>query len=86
MRGPRSLRPDQQVDAAHGRPGDLDEELVERARLADAEHWRRYQRPISAETLRRQLRVGATTSRALVAKVRSECGRQGATSTELEVA
>ncbi|WP_409493988.1 hypothetical protein [Amycolatopsis sp. cmx-11-12] len=85
-RGPRPLRRDQQVGAAHGRASDLDEELVERARLADADHWRRYQRPISAETLRKQFRVGATTSRALVAKVRPESGPQGATSTELEVA
>ncbi|MEV6620303.1 hypothetical protein AB0M83_13035 [Amycolatopsis sp. NPDC051106] len=51
---------------------DLDEELVERARRADAEHWRRIGRPISAETLRKQLRVGATTSRMLVARVRAQ--------------
>ncbi|MTD54835.1 hypothetical protein GKO32_12710 [Amycolatopsis sp. RM579] len=52
--------------------GDLDEELVQRARQADADHWRRFRRPVSAETLRKQLRVGARTSRALVALVRSE--------------
>jgi hypothetical protein len=51
---------------------DLDGELVERACRADAEHWRRHGRPISAETLRKQLRVGATTSRALVARVRPQ--------------
>ncbi|OXM59133.1 hypothetical protein [Amycolatopsis vastitatis] len=51
---------------------DLDEKLVERARRADAEHWRRIGRPISAETLRKQLRVGATTSRILVARVRAQ--------------
>ncbi|MFB9928285.1 hypothetical protein ACFORO_09840 [Amycolatopsis halotolerans] len=50
----------------------LCEELVERARHADAEHWRRYRRPISAETLRKQLRVGAAKSRDLVAVVRRE--------------
>lgn len=48
----------------------LDEDLLERARLADADHWRRHQRRISAETLRKQLPVGATTSRLLVAEVR----------------
>ncbi|MFE0026784.1 hypothetical protein [Amycolatopsis sp. NPDC059021] len=50
----------------------LDEDLVERARRADVEHWRRYRRPISAETLRKQLRVGARASRDLVALVRTE--------------
>ncbi|MFE3170058.1 hypothetical protein ACFXPA_04815 [Amycolatopsis sp. NPDC059090] len=50
----------------------IDEDLVERARRADVEHWRRYRRPISAETLRKQLRVGARASRDLVALVRSE--------------
>ncbi|MGC7100692.1 hypothetical protein ACPZ19_38965 [Amycolatopsis lurida] len=57
--------------ALAGRAG-LDEELVARARLADAEHWQRCRRPISAETLRKRLRVGASTSRALVAVVRTE--------------
>ncbi|MDS0133211.1 MULTISPECIES: hypothetical protein [unclassified Amycolatopsis] len=58
---------------------DLREELVERARQADAEHWRRFRRPISAETLRKQLRVGAVTSRDLVAVVRRENAPVGAT-------
>ncbi|MYW92377.1 hypothetical protein G3I59_31995 [Amycolatopsis rubida] len=49
---------------------DLDEKLVQRARQADADHWQRFRRPISAETLRKQLRVGSRTSRALVALVR----------------
>lgn len=79
-------RRDHQVGAAHCRASDLDEELVEKARLADADHWRRHRRPISAESLRKQLRVGATTSRALVAKVRPENRPRAATSTELEVA
>jgi hypothetical protein len=64
------LQRDKQVRAATRGAIDLDEELVERARRADAEHWRRYRRPISAETLRKQLRVGAATSRTLVAVVR----------------
>lgn len=61
---------DQQAGGEPRRTTALDEELVERARRADADHWRRHRRPISAETLRKQLRVGATTSRALVAEVR----------------
>ncbi|OLZ60703.1 hypothetical protein [Amycolatopsis keratiniphila] len=67
---PRGPQPDREPGVVIRRADDLDEELVERARRADAEHWRRYRRPISAETLRKQLRVGATTSRALVRVVR----------------
>ncbi|MEU3765284.1 hypothetical protein AB0E55_09525 [Amycolatopsis keratiniphila] len=61
---------DKQVVTATSRTTDLDNDLVERASRADTEHWRRYHRPISAETLRKQLRVSATTSRTLVAVVR----------------
>ncbi|KAA9163208.1 hypothetical protein FPZ12_009385 [Amycolatopsis acidicola] len=50
----------------------LDQQLLDRARAADSEHWRRAQRPISAETLRKRLRVGAQTSRLLVSAVRAE--------------
>lgn len=67
---PSALQHDQQVGREPRRTTALDEELVESARRADADHWRRHRRPISAETLRKQLRVGATTSRALVAEVR----------------
>ena len=65
------VRPDSQTTAARPSPGELDGRLLERARDEDAEHWRRHQRPISAETLRKRLRVGAATSRALVATVRA---------------
>ena len=51
---------------------ELGGDLLDRARAEDAEHWRRHRRPISAETLRKRLRVGAATSRALVAAVRAE--------------
>ncbi|WP_435869951.1 hypothetical protein [Amycolatopsis mediterranei] len=61
-----------ELETTGARVSDLDEELVERARRADADHWRRHGRRISAETLRKQLRVGATTSRTLVARVRSQ--------------
>jgi len=45
--------------------------LMERARLLDAEHRELYQRPVSAESLRKELRVGAQRSRQLVALVRA---------------
>nr|WP_247196557.1 SpdA protein [Streptomyces sp. GESEQ-35] len=48
-----------------------EDDLLQRAREEDARHWETYQRPISAETLRRRLRVGAARSRMLVAMVRS---------------
>jgi hypothetical protein len=53
----------------------LDEsELIERARREDERHWEMCRRPISAETLRKRMRVGAARSRTLVAIVRSERG------------
>ncbi|MFD5317521.1 SpdA protein [Streptomyces sp. NPDC127098] len=52
----------------------VDQELLRRARSEDAHHRREHQRPISAETLRKRLHVGARTSRALVAAIRSEAG------------
>jgi hypothetical protein len=63
---------DKQVGTATRGPIELTKELVERARRADAEHLWHHHRHISAETLRKQFRVGATTSRALVAVVRPE--------------
>jgi hypothetical protein len=47
------------------------DDLLERAQQEDAWHWEMYQRPISAETLRKRLRVGAVRSRMLVAVLRS---------------
>ncbi|WP_414945544.1 hypothetical protein [Amycolatopsis sp. cmx-11-32] len=66
------LQSDKLAAATRHNVADLDEKLVERARVADAEHWRHYRRPISAETLRKRLQVGAKMSRALVAVVRLE--------------
>lgn len=43
--------------------------VVEACRL-DAKHWETYQRPISAESLRRELRVGSRRSRVLARAVR----------------
>lgn len=76
------VQPGQQTGAPTRRVVDVDGELVERARRADAEHRRRRQRPISAETLRKQLRVGASTSRALVAVVRTESAQVGTARSE----
>jgi hypothetical protein len=48
-----------------------DDVLLGRAREEDESHWARYRRPISAETLRKRLGVGAARSRVLVSAVRS---------------
>nr|WP_181785254.1 hypothetical protein [Streptomyces phytophilus] len=49
-----------------------DWEVLRRALQEDARHRRERQRPISAETLRKRLGVGAKKSRVLVAAVRAE--------------
>ena len=54
----------------------LPEELLARARQEDANHRSAYQRPISADTLRKRLRIGAKRSRRLVALLRSEAQDQ----------
>ncbi|MGC7095395.1 hypothetical protein ACPZ19_12070 [Amycolatopsis lurida] len=56
---------------ARRRTTELGDDLLELAHRADAEHWHRCRRPISAETLRKELRVGAGTSRELVKMVRN---------------
>jgi hypothetical protein len=48
------------------------EELLDRARQEDVAHRASYQRPISAETLRVRLRIGAGRARRLVRIVRAE--------------
>lgn len=65
-------------DRSQGSPGSAlrsligaDDSLCARAYELDAEHWNRYQRPISAETLREQLRIGSGRARALIHHVRS---------------
>jgi hypothetical protein len=50
---------------------DVGEDLLERARAEDARHWQTHRRPISAETLRKHLHIGAARSRALVAVLRT---------------
>lgn len=54
------------------------DDLLDRARQADARYRRLYHRPISAETLRKELRVGAARSRMLVAMVRGQEHQQAA--------
>ncbi|SEP48431.1 hypothetical protein [Amycolatopsis saalfeldensis] len=49
----------------------VQDDLLGRAREEDESHWARYRRPISAETLRKRLGVGAARSRVLVSAVRS---------------
>ncbi len=48
-----------------------DQDLLDRARVEDALHWQTHRRPISAETLRKRLHVGARTARSLVAQLRT---------------
>ncbi|GDY33930.1 hypothetical protein [Gandjariella thermophila] len=48
-----------------------DDPLVADASRLDAEHWDKHRRPISAETLRRELRVGSRRARVLARVVRS---------------
>jgi hypothetical protein len=74
-------RPVGRVEAVHGGGEDaagdsgsepvLGDPLLERARRVDARHRELHQRPVSAESLRRELRIGADRSRQLVALVRA---------------
>ncbi|RSM35564.1 hypothetical protein DMA12_43870 [Amycolatopsis balhimycina DSM 5908] len=56
----------------------VDNDLLERAREEDARHWDVHRRPISADTLRTKLRIGAARSRLLVAIVRADSQRRSA--------
>jgi hypothetical protein len=47
------------------------DDLLERARAEGARHWQAHRRPISAETLRKRLHIGAARSRSLVAVLRT---------------
>ncbi|KLL09764.1 hypothetical protein [Protofrankia coriariae] len=53
-----------------------DQDLLHRAWAEDVLHWQQYQRPISAETLRKRLHVGTPTARKLVAQLRSDIHSQ----------
>lgn len=47
-------------------------DLIEHAQREDTRHWAAHQRPISAETLRKTLRIGTARSRMLVSIIRGE--------------
>ncbi|MFJ9630065.1 SpdA protein [Streptomyces sp. NPDC101175] len=66
---PTAERDDQQLA-----PRSREDVLLERALEEDARHWELHQRPISAETLRKQLHVGAAKSRMLVSEIRTVNG------------
>lgn len=70
--GPVGMPADRRLEERRLPAAAIPEELVERARQVDAAHRAVHQRPISAETLRKQLRIGAGRSRSLVALVRAE--------------
>ncbi|MDV9172858.1 SpdA protein [Streptomyces sp. NBC_01622] len=57
--------------AEYGSWDDATDDLLDRARVEDARHWQTHRRPISAETLRKCLHIGAARSRALVAVLRA---------------
>ncbi|WP_035952727.1 hypothetical protein [Parafrankia sp. EUN1f] len=48
-----------------------DQDLIHRACAEDTLHWKQHHRPISAETLRKRLHVGAPTARHLVTQLRT---------------
>jgi hypothetical protein len=54
----------------------FDDDLLERARQENARHWAEHRRPISADTLRKRLRVGAARSRMLVSMIRATRSEQ----------
>lgn len=54
----------------------IPEALIARAWQEDVRHWAEHQRPISAETLRKELRVGAGRARTLVSIVRARPGER----------
>ncbi|MFI0466563.1 DUF2637 domain-containing protein [Saccharopolyspora sp. 5N102] len=58
---------DGSTESSHSADGDP---LCEEAYRLDAEHWNLYQRPISADTLRRKLGIGSTRARALTHHIR----------------
>ncbi|MBB5891851.1 hypothetical protein [Kutzneria kofuensis] len=56
----------------------VDDDLLERARQADARHWDEHRRPISADTLRKKLRIGAARARLLVTIIRADSQQRSA--------
>ncbi|MFZ3555080.1 DUF2637 domain-containing protein [Streptomyces sp. BH055] len=50
--------------------------LLERARRVDARHREAHQRPVSADALRKELRIGTARSRRLIALLRADSSRE----------
>ncbi|MEV0910772.1 SpdA protein [Streptomyces hokutonensis] len=71
INGIRAVADDAPSPAQPGIWGDGGGDLLERARAEDARHWQTHRRPISAETLRKRLHIGAARSRTLVAVLRA---------------
>lgn len=64
--------PSVETDSPRNGAGAREQDLLHRARAEDVLHWQQHQRPISAETLRKRLHVGAGTARSLVSQLRSD--------------
>ncbi|WP_261561953.1 MULTISPECIES: hypothetical protein [Frankia] len=64
--------PSAEVTNDGNRSGARYQDLLHRARAEDVLHWQLHRRPISAETLRKRLHVGAGTARSLVAQLRRD--------------
>ena len=62
------------------------DDLLERARQENARHWEAHDRPISAETLRKRLHVGAARSRMLAAESRCLIAARAACSKLISIA
>ncbi|MBB5153305.1 hypothetical protein BJ970_000839 [Saccharopolyspora phatthalungensis] len=73
---PDSAPADKQINPSAARM--VDDDLLERAKKEDAHHWDAYRRPISADTLRKKLRIGAARARLLVAIIRADPQRRSA--------
>lgn len=70
--GPEPSGPTRPGGSQAGRAGAASlDELLSEARRIDQEHRLRHHRPVSAETLRKQMRIGSMRARALVQRVRN---------------
>jgi hypothetical protein len=72
---PNSAPADGQRGSSRAASDMVDDDLLQRARDADLRHWDEHRRPISADTLRRKLRIGTARSRLLVAINRADSQR-----------
>ncbi|MCK9930676.1 hypothetical protein MXD62_26555 [Frankia sp. Mgl5] len=62
---------DESESRGHGQRS-AKQDLLHRARAEDTLHWATHNRPISAETLRKRLRIGAPAARSLVTQLRTD--------------